>query len=111
MNQFLPSSGLTGAKRRLGTSQHTQINVLNCLVILSSHGRPSVAATPGVTMVGSHIEDIQCLYYDSINSLHTAASDTIEDIQCLYYDIVNSLHTAASDTIEDIQCLYYDNYC
>ena len=26
---------------------------------------------------GSHIEDIQCLYYDIVNSLHTAASDTI----------------------------------
>ena len=51
MNQFLPSPGLTGAKRRLGTSQRTQINVQNCLVILSSHGRPSVAVTPRVKMV------------------------------------------------------------
>ena len=33
---------------------------------------------------GSHIEDIQCLYYN---------------IKCLYYNIVNCLHIAASDSI------------
>ena len=50
-SESVPSPGLNGAKRRLGTSQRTQINVQNCLVILSSHGRPSVAVTPRVKMV------------------------------------------------------------
>ena len=42
---------LNWSKRRLGTSQRTLINVQTCLVILSSHGRPSVVVTPRVKMV------------------------------------------------------------
>ena len=105
MNQFLPSSGLTGAKRRLGTSQSTQINVQNCLVILSSHKRPSVAVTPRVKMVVILRTSSVCIII-----MLTAVSATIPSSKsnCLsdnnitsgWNDFVKAAHSEARDAFK-----------
>ena len=59
---------------------------------------------------GSHIENIQCLYYDIVNSLHTAASDTIpssksnshsvNNITPGWNDFVKAAHSEARDAFK-----------
>ena len=110
VNQFLPRPGFTGAKRRLGTSQRTLINVQTCLVILSSHGRPSVVVTPRVKIVVISRTSSVCIIISLtacillLRILFLVRSQTASEIKTspLGGTILLKLHTLKPETLLNV---------
>ena len=110
MNKFLPSPGLTGAKRRIGTNQRTQLNVQTCLVIFSSHGRPSVVVTPRVKMVVTSRTSSVCIIISLtvcillLRIIFLVRSQTASEIKKTitpgWNDFVKAAHSDARDAFK-----------